>query len=187
MYKHVLSLENCHHETSSSTDGSWATKFPEGHEKLHETVKKKRGFTANIQGTIWVLLFQMLTVYPSRNDGFNDVFAKAICTRGQWVNFEIGQSGRKVMKQRCHLLALRYIFGKKSQSKPQKALQLELRQWQRELRRNAKGRERNSFQHELLTWEQKICPPGMHLTEVAKNIFRKRCGKNLGFIILKTQ
>lgn len=64
----------------------------------------------------------MLTVYPSRNDGFNDVFAKAICTRGQWVNFEIGQSGRKVMKQRCHLLALRYIFGKKSQSKPQKAL-----------------------------------------------------------------
>lgn len=45
-----------------------------------------------------MLLFQMLTVHPSRNDGFNDVFAKAICTRGQWVNFEIGQSGRRTMK-----------------------------------------------------------------------------------------
>lgn len=36
-----------------------------------------------------------------------------------------------------------------------------------------------------LLWEQKTRPPGMHLTDAAKNIFRKKMWKKKGFIILK--
>lgn len=35
----MFPLENCHYQTPSGIDGSWATKFPKALEKLHETAK----------------------------------------------------------------------------------------------------------------------------------------------------
>lgn len=127
-----------------------------------------------------------------RNDGFNDVLALAICTWGQGVNFEIGQSGRRAEKQRSHLGALWGIYlERKVNQKHRRSFSWQLRQWQRDLSRNAK---RNCFRVRLILTHESYSGGNKRLTlqvciwqMLLKILSWKRTGKNPGFIVLKPQ
>lgn len=167
--------------------GSWATKFPQ----IAWNCSNVWGCAAHIPGTVWVLLSWMFTAHPPRNDGFNDVLALAIGTWGQGVNFEVGQSGRRPMKQRSHLRALWGIYSERKVSqKPQKELQLAAETMAERLIQKC---QKKLFQGktyfntwDLLWWEQKTHPPGMYLTDAAKNTFMKKDGEKSKFYCIRT-
>lgn len=168
--------------------GSWATKFPQ----VAWNCSNVRGCAAHIPGTVWVLLFWMFTAHPPRNDGFNDVPALAICTWGQGVNFEIGQSGRRAKKQRSHLRVLWGIYlQRKVNQKHRRSFSWQLRQWQRDLSRNAK---RNCLRERLILTHESYSGGNKRLTlqvcfwqMLLKILSWKKMGKNPGFIVLKPQ
>lgn len=168
--------------------GSWATKLP----KIAWNCSNVWGWAAHIQGTVWVLWFWMLTAHPPRNDGLNDVLALAICTWGQGVNFEIGQSERRAVKQRSHLRALWGIhLERKVNQKHRRSFSWQLRQRQRDLSRNAK---RNCFRERLILTHESYSGGNKRLTlqvciwqMLLKILWWKKLGKNPGFIVLKSQ
>lgn len=123
--------------------GSWATKFP----KIAWNCSNVWGCALTSKGAFGCFILGVHCTSP-RNDGFNDVLALAICTWGQGVNFEIGHSGRRAVKQRSHLRALWGIYlERKVNQSHRRGFSWQLRQWQRDLSRNAK---RNCFRGRLI-------------------------------------
>lgn len=146
MYKHVLSLKNCHCETHSDTDASH--KVSNALERLHETAKMYEDLLFKSKGPYGCCYSRCSLYIHQEMMGLMMSLLRQFVPEVSGLTLKLGKvEGGQWNSSATSTLWAVYVERKVNQ-KHRRRLSWQLRQCQRDLPRNAKRswfRERNSF------------------------------------------
>lgn len=173
----MFSLEQCHCEAPS---GTWQLghKVSQNWLKMQQCVRMCCSHPRECLGALsWVL-----TAHHPEMMGLMMSLLWQFVPGGQGVNFGTGQWNTGVTSELSE-----GCIREKSQSQTQKRLQLAA---ETTAQRSIQKCQKKLFQGktyfntwELLWWEQKTHPPGMYLTDAAKNTFMKKDGEKIQVLL----